>query len=666
MSGIIALLLALFQYVYKSKKVASRKVLIPLRFISIFATLLLLVNPKFESVSYYEEKPNLVIAIDNSESISYLKQDAKARKLVEELVKNNQLASKFNIEAYAFGNDVSSLDSLSFSDKISNITKFFKSYNELYKSNTAPVVLITDGNQTLGSDYQYNATTNKQPIFPVILGDTVKFSDLRITQVNANRYAYLKNKFPIEIITNYNGNSDINTSLKIYLGNSVVFSKSLTFGPEKTSEIVTANLNANSVGVKTYRVELTPLANEKNTINNQKNFAIEVIDQKTNIALVSELMHPDLGALKKSIESNEQRSVSIISPKDYISQQNDFQLVILYQPNNLFNEVYEKINRLKLNTFTITGTNTDWRFLNSIQSNFVQDITNQSEEYQPILNQNYGIFIVDNITFENYPPLTSEFGAVTFTAPEQTILYKSINGINTDESLLSTFEVDRQKHALLNGEGLWSWRSQTFLDTDGFESFDNFMGKLVQYLSSNKKRRRLNIDYKSFYNQTESIKISAQFFNKNYEFDTNANLQITYTNKASNVSRTLPLLLKNASYSIDLSSIPPGDYQFTIKHTEEPITATGSFKVLAYNVEQQFLNADVTKLQFIANNSSGKTYFIDKADNLISDLFKDERFATIQKSKHSVIPLIDYKYLLGLIALALSLEWFIRKYKGLI
>ena len=51
---------------------------------------------------------------------------------------------------------------------------------------------------------------------------------------------------------------------------------------------------------------------------------------------------------------------------------------------------------------------------------------------------------------------------------------------------------------------------------------------------------------------------------------------------------------------------------------------------------------------------------------MINDLLEDERFATIQKSKRSVIPLIDYKYLLGLIALALSLEWFIRKYNGLI
>ena len=78
------------------------------------------------------------------------------------------------------------------------------------------------------------------------------------------------------------------------------------------------------------------------------------------------------------------------------------------------------------------------------------------------------------------------------------------------------------------------------------------------------------------------------------------------------------------------------------------------------------MNADVTKLQSLATNSNGKSFFIDKTDALINTLLEDTRFATIQKSKRSTIPLIDWKYLLGLIVLALSLEWFIRKYNGLI
>ncbi|MFT5245224.1 MAG: hypothetical protein ACI8QQ_003173, partial [Psychroserpens sp.] len=75
LSGIIALLLALFQYAYKAKLKGKRAwLLTALRFITYFSTFVLLINPKFDKVTYYNEKPNLVVVVDNSESIHYLNQ----------------------------------------------------------------------------------------------------------------------------------------------------------------------------------------------------------------------------------------------------------------------------------------------------------------------------------------------------------------------------------------------------------------------------------------------------------------------------------------------------------------------------------------------------------------------------------------------------------------
>ena len=343
-SAIIALLLALFQYVYKSKKSKFSSWLAGLRFISIFGVFILLINPKFEAVSYFEEKPNLVLAIDNSQSVTYLKQDKNAKAAYESIVSNSDLGDKFNIETFSFGeNTKSSVDTLNFKDRQSNISEFFEKYNELYKNSISPLVFISDGNQTIGNDYQYTALKSDQVVYPIILGDTTSFSDLRVGQVNVNRFAYLKNRFPVEIITNYSGVDAITANLNIRSGNSIVFSKKIQFDSNKTSEIINTNLKANSVGVKTYRVELVPLDNEKNKDNNYKNYAVEVIDQKTNIALVAENLHPDLGALKKAIESNEQRSVSILSPKDFENQNNDFQLVVLFSPNNSFNAIGDQL-----------------------------------------------------------------------------------------------------------------------------------------------------------------------------------------------------------------------------------------------------------------------------------------------------------------------------------
>ena len=667
LAGIIALSLAFFQYIYKSKKRTKVFIFLAfLRFVTIFSVLLLLINPKFDKITYFNEKPNLIIAVDNSESVSFLKQDVKAKQLLAELKSNKDLNDRFNLEYYRFGKDVEASDSLTFDEKQSNPSLMFDRLLQVYGNNTSPTLLISDGNQTYGNDYEFYTNRYKQPIYPIILGDTTQYMDVKILQLNVNKYAYLKNQFPVEVIVVSNTVSNISTQFKITSGNATVYSQTVNFTKANSSQVINLNLPASRVGVSGYRAELIPIDNEKNTVNNIKNFAVEVIDQKTNVAIVSDIIHPDLGALKKSIESNEQRQAIILKPNEFSSKSNDFQLAILYQPNNNFRIVFDEIEKLKLNKFVIVGSQTTWSSLNSFQSNYTQTITNQTEEFQPVMNPNYSTFIIDNLDFGNFPPLKSEFGETKFSVPNETILNKTVNGVELKEALLTTFEINDRREAFLNGEGIWRWRAQSYLDDKSFNNFDDFMGKLVQYLSSNEKKTRLNVTYESFYNGNDDVKVNAQYFNKNYEFDATATLNITLKNKETEESKTFPFILKNTNFEVDLSGLAAGDYSFIVSVANENVSKSGEFKILDYNVEQQFLNANVTKLQSLATNSNGRSYFIDDTKSLIDNLLRDERFVTIQKSSKNVVPLIDWKFLLAIIALSLSAEWFIRKYNGLI
>src|SRR5690606_8097794 len=97
-------------------------------------------------------------------------------------------------------------------------------------------------------------------------------------------------------------------------GQRTLFSKRVRFSPEKKSEIIETYLDADSKGILTYKAGISPLENEKNTRNNTKEFGIEVIDEKTGVLIVSGISHPDLGALKRSIESNEEREVTLSGP----------------------------------------------------------------------------------------------------------------------------------------------------------------------------------------------------------------------------------------------------------------------------------------------------------------------------------------------------------------
>ena len=666
-AGIAALLLALFQYLYNSKKSNLNKLFSFLRFITIFSVFLLLINPKFEQTKFFNEKPNLIVAIDNSESIKHLNQIQNVEQLLSNLKQNESLNEKFNIEYYKFGKDLVPLGSLEFDENQSNIANVFTGFSQIYKNTVSPTLLITDGNQTYGKDYEFSSAQYKQSIFPIILGDTIIHSDLKIQQLNVNKYAYLKNKFPVEIIVVYSGNSTVNSQLIITTGNSIVFKKNLTFSKSKNSHFIDFTLLASRVGVNVFNATIVPLEMEQNKVNNVKPFAVEIIDEKTNVAIVSDIIHPDLGAFKKAIESNEQRSVSILRPNEFLDRKDNFQLTILYQPSNKFKAVFDAIEISRDNIFVITGSKTQWSFLNAIQNNYSQEITLQSQDFQPTFNSNYSTFIIDDLDFNSFPPLKSEFGNITFNIPVETILYKRVfNDTIEQQPLLVTFENNNRREAVLLGEHIWKWRAQSFLNKKTFQQFDNFIGKLVQYLASNKKRSRLSLNYEAFYNGNGDIKIAAQFFNKNYEFDNKAALKITTKNVVTNETTILPFVLKNNSYQVNLSSFPPSEYDFTVNVNDGEIRQSGHLQILDYNVEQQFLNANVTKLQQVATNSIGESYFIANTNSLIDDLITDSRFVTIQKSSKNIVPLIDFKYVLALIAMSLAIEWFLRKYNGLI
>ncbi|WP_406683857.1 VWA domain-containing protein [Seonamhaeicola sp. MEBiC1930] len=666
LSGILALFIALFQYRYKSKtKNFKRNILFTfLRFLTIFSVLLLIVNPKFEQVKVYTEKPNLVLAIDNSSSIKHLKRDESTKSLVENLLNNEELKSKFNVSSYTLGNSLKVSDSLTFEEKETNIDKAFGQLSEIFKASISPTIIVTDGNQTFGNDYQFATGYFKQSIYPVILGDTITYTDLKIEQLNVNKYAYLKNRFPVEAILVYNGNNTINTRLEVSKGNTIVHSEPVSFSKTNNSKVVNLTLPANVIGTNSYKVSLIPIQTEKNKVNNIKNFAVEIIDQKTKIAIVSDLIHPDLGAFKNSIESNEQRSVHFFNPNNILDQIGDFQLVILYQPNNKFKSIYRALEGE--NKFTIVGSKTDLNFLNSISSYFSHEVVFQTEEYQADFNLNFTPFQIDDISFETFPPLQSNYGSISFKIPYQNILTKRVGNNSINEPLLVTFEADGARESVLFGENIWKWRAQSYLNGKSFGDFDNFIGKLVQYLATNKLRRRLNVDYESFYIGSSNIIINAQFFDKNYEFDNRNTLTIKVKDNLSDNEIEFPFVLKNNNYQVDLSSLPASEYSFTVKVNEENISVSGNFTILEYNVEQQFLNANVTKLQQLATNSDGKSYFIDDTADLISDLINDNRYVSIQKSHKNTIPLIDWKYLLAIIAISLSVEWFLRKYNGLI
>ncbi|AWH75340.1 hypothetical protein DCS32_14550 [Dokdonia sp. Dokd-P16] len=665
-AAILALGIAVFQYFYKAKYKTSRnKVYALIRFLSVFGLLIILINPSYKQVTYVTVKPSLAVAVDNTASIKHLEYDDESSDLVSRFRESESLNNAFDVQFYSFGQEFKRLDTLDFQEKQTNISNVLHSLEDIYGTEIAPVILLTDGNQTYGEAYQYTSKNLNQQIYPVVLGDTITYDDLKLGQINVNRYAYINNKFPVEIFATYNGNNTVSSQLTVTSGGAVVHSERVTFSPDKESQVFNLLLPATSVGVRQYAIQLAPNTTEKNIKNNSKNFAIEVIDQKTNVLIVSNIVHPDVGMLKKSIESNRLRTVTFSNPLESISKLNDYELVILYQPDARFKNVYEQLTSLSKNSITVAGANTDWNAVNTFQNTINQEITGQQEEVQGELNVNFSAFVIEDIGFADFPPLKTSFGDVNFKTEVDVALTQTIGSLNTENPLIATTDTNGQREVYILGEGLWRWRAQSFINNNSFEDFDNFIDNLVQYAASNKKKSRLNIDYESFYYGNGDVTLYAQYFDKNYTFDTRARLSIRVVHEETGKVTDIPLLLNKNTYQVAMNNLEPGNYKFTVSVIDQGLARSGSFTIVSFEIEQQFLNANVTELRTLASNTAAALYTSATGDQLIEDLLKDTRYKPIQKSTEKIVPLIDWKWLLFIIALLLSIEWFMRKYNGL-
>lgn len=665
LSGFAAIALSYFQYFFKAKSKSKANLLLAfLRSIAIFCILALLINPSVIKKSYQVEKPTLIVAVDNSSSINLLSSKAETEATLNTILKNSDLADKFDIKQYQFDKDLNVLDSLNFQGKQTNIAQVGTQLSKIYRNTPIATLLLTDGNQTEGSDFIY-AFGSRNKVLPIVLGDTTSVFDLKIDRINANKYAYHKNKFPVEIFVQYNGKKRIESKVSIVRDSKVVSSQQISLSNNKNVEIVNFLLPADKIGLNNYRATISSAETEKNTYNNSKDFLVDVIDQKSEIAIISDINHPDIAAIKRSILNNSQRNISILARK-YIKSVENYNLLILYQPTANFKEIINLAAARKLNYLIITGNSTDYNFLNSIQTDLAFKMSNQVEEYLPTINSAFNLFNIKDLKVDHFPPLQMPFGKITASNTVNVLLDSKISNMPTNSPMLGFTDIEGRRAGYFLGEGIWKWRLKSHEASKSFEEFDNFFDKTIQYLISDNSRKSLVVTHENFYNSSDDIIISAQYFDKNYQPDADAKLTMSLEDLKTGKVKLLDFLKTDVDFQVNLNGIAAGSYKLIVKEKNSNATYTSKIEIIDFDIEKQFVNPDYQKLKQLADATSGKVNLSSEVEKAVDQLLKDQSFQSIEKETVKKGALIDWIWLLIIAAFCLSTEWLLRKYYGML
>ncbi len=649
-------------YFYKSPvKNYYRYILAFLRAVSLFGIFLLLINPIVKVKSYENHKPKAIILFDNSASM--LKEGKKEDLMAirSKLLSNREFNQKYELRLFSFGEGISNKDSLLFNKKFTNISEPVLKLNKTFEKDAGLFVLLTDGNQNQGTNLEY-LHSSKQ-IFPVVLGDTLKKRDLSITRVNRNKYSYVNHTFPVEVFVNYHGSGSVSTDIGIWENNRLLQRERLTLDEENAFKKLEFQINAETTGNHFYAVKLGSFEFESNRVNNNFNFSVQVLDDKASILLLYDQLHPDIGFWQRMAIQDNRRDIEVTHISDFNREIADYSFVIIMHPNAKFERIMRLLVDKPVNYLIQAGGSTDWTFLNRIQPYLESSNTKYTPQALLREDEDFTYFNTSPLNFDKFPPLSNIKDEIKLKQKHQS-LWETTN--ETVQPVFLFFENDKSRSVFLLAENIFRWQlfDQHLNGSD--QLIKNYFNSILQFLSSEKNRNQLEIDFKPLYYVNEDIIISAVLNDANYQFDPDQTLFFTLRKDGNTVGNRIPMVIKNNTYEITLKDVLPSVYDFHIDVEKMDVHRKGSFQVLDFTLEDQDLSANITGLKRLAYNSKGKEYFTSNTDRLISDLVEDQAYKTIQKEKISNKTLIDLKWLFFIIVVSLSAEWFLRKSKGLL
>ena len=649
-----------------------------LRFLTVSALAALLLSPLLKSAEIDTQKPLVILAQDESESVLSGFSEADITTYQSQFQSLSEtLRDKFEVKQYAFGSSVREDIPFSFEDKITNISDFLGNIYDLYTNqNLGAIVMATDGIYNEGSNPIYSSSKLAVPIYTVALGDTTPKRDIVLKRVFHNKIAYLGDKFSIQIDVAGQNAAGSNTTLNVYKvenGNLRKLQEQVLSIDKNdyfhTEELI---LDADQAGVQRYRIALSPIPDEVTTGNNSKDIFIDVLDARQKILVMGNSPHPDLTALKQQITLNKNYQVEIAYVDNFSKQLADYDMLILHQLpslNNSARPVLDEAKNRKIPVFFIVGTQTNLNELNRTQKMVtIRRSAPTANEVQGRLAPNFNLFTTsDDFARELsvFPPLIAPFGDFNVEADGQVFLYQRIGRIDTRFPLLVMGESEGQRQGVLCAEGIWKWRLFDYLQHQNHEVFNELISKSVQYISVKEDKRRFRVSLnKNIFNENEQVLFDAELYNSSYELVNEPDVSMVITD-GSGKEFNFVFNKTGRAYSLNAGFLPVGNYNYkaNVFSNGENLSFTGQFSVEPIQLEVYETAADHGLLRLLSEKFGGQMIYPGQLSSM-NDLLDQQNIKPIIYETSKTRSVINLKWIFFLLLGLLSAEWVLRRYFG--
>lgn len=640
-----------------------------LRSITLFLIFLFLLSPHVDHSRKIRQLPVLAVAVDNSESDSaYLKNYSEFKQILE-----NRFAGKYQLDFWTFGEKAKISEKTTGIERRSDYGQILKALKDNYiNKNMGAAIVIGDGIYNQGQNPENIASKLNFPVYTLGAGDTTKITDARIARVRTNKQAFLKNKFPVELELKFFKLKGKLAQFDVENNKNLVYSGQVSVSSDDDFQVVRFDVDALQPGLQHYTIRLKPFEGEKNLGNNVYQFVIQVLENKQKILMVSNGPHPDLGAIRNSLEELQNYEVKEVTGSDTPDSLQNYSLIILNQlpaEKNAATRLLEKIKAVHIPVLFLVGPLTLTDQLNILDMGITLAPSPNTEEVQAVFNPNFSLFVLSSgtrETFEQAPPLVVPFGNTTAAPQIQTLATQNIRNVKTNKTLLAFGTEKGRKTGFIMGEGIWRWRLYDYQVNGNHDAFNELIHKIVQYLALRQNEDNFNVIYPALFEETDDVKLTAELYNDSYELVNTPDVLIRIKNDSLRefnyqFDRT------DNYYTLNAGSLRPGDYSFEAETTlgNQHFTEKGKFSVVKNEIEQQNKQADFEVLYQIAQLTGGEFQPMANSGMLLDKLANNKRITTQVFRQNIQSEWISLKLLFLLLVATLAAEWFFRKFWGI-
>jgi hypothetical protein len=648
-------------FLYRKEVLLAEKKLKQLLFIirTLFITLLavLLLNPVVKSIHKTKHKPIVILVQDISESIT----DSFALQFLTQM---SEQLTDFEVHEFSFSDKVSKGFSATNIGLATNYSNLFQDLNSRFANqNIAGLVLATDGLYNSGSNPLYDNKINF-PIFPIAQGDTLIKRDVSITKVLKNEITFLGNTFPLEITLSAQRCKGEHIQIEIWNKGLKIHAEDRIISTDDEYQKVKINLVAKTVGLQHYTIAVSQLTNEKNSRNNSYTTYVEVIDSRYKILLLTDKNHPDIAAYKSAIEKNKNYAVDQVNVIDFNGSFEAYHLVVSFgiQKNNPLLRELEKA-KVPLLVFDIQQ-NSNLK----LSSAFIFQNRGGLEEVKAVKVESFSKFTFSpellNL-MQVAPPLQTPFGKYTLQIGSEMVIAQQVGMQLTSKPIVLVNETNGRKLAFITAEGFWKWKLYDYANAKNNLAFDELFSKLTQYLILQEDKSKFRIDYEKQFTENSNIYFEAALYNESYELINDKEISIVIQNEMGDefdyeFSRSLK------RYNLNVGVLDVGKYTFLAQAKGSDLIRKGSFDVRAIQLEQLYTVANHKLLFQLANISGGQLFYPNQLNKIITTITKSKNNFISVSSKEKLKGMINIPLILLSLLILISLEWFLRKYNGLI